>query len=127
MRAQLQRSFRCPRHPQAAVSREAGHCSGIPGDRQLMQAVDGHVLLVSQLTGRYGEAEPGKPAEQPAERLLQLDAGELRAEAMVGAEVESHVRGRRAGDVEVIWIGEYGGVAVGDAEKRPYRFPRGDC
>jgi hypothetical protein len=68
-----------------------------------------------QLLGRDGEPQCREAGGQLGEDLLELDAGERGADAVVGTVPEREVAGPVAGDVEATGAGEDRGIVVGGA------------
>jgi hypothetical protein len=75
------------------------------------------------LAGDEGEAGQ---VQQVTERGLELDAGEGRAQAVVGAAAEGEVRVRCACGGEVVGAGVAGRVAVGGGEAEQDRVAGAD-
>src|SRR4051812_19906488 len=59
-----------------------------PGHRHLVDAVHARAVLVGQFLHRLGEPQTGHALEQRAEDDLQLQPGQVRADAVVQAEAE---------------------------------------
>ena len=97
------------------------HQTGPTPERRGGRERDGHLLDPGDEVGRPagqraaldGEAEVGQAGQQPLDHDLELQPGQLVAQAEVGAEAEGHVRVGAAGDVEGVGVVEDRLVAVG--------------
>src|SRR5262245_26270947 len=89
----------------------------LPGDRQIMHAVDLHIVLEADRLERRRQPEPGQPAEEGGIDHLQLVARQRLAEALVDAVAEGEVFGRVAREIELVGLGEHALVAIGGGEE----------
>src|SRR4051794_15865919 len=85
------------------------NASSAPADGQVVDAVD---EVRGEADDRPVELDPRQAAQELAEERVELEAGEVRAEALVRAMAEGEVAVRLAGDVEAERIGELALVVV---------------
>src|SRR5260370_3550967 len=71
----------------------------LPGDRQRFQRAEGDARLIVQLLGSY--LQVGEALRERLEDLLTLDPRQGRAQAVMNAISEGHVRVRLPGNVEL--------------------------
>jgi hypothetical protein len=74
----------------------------LPGHRELINAVSEPIVLELDLVERRREAQRGYPLEDRAEHDLQLDPGQLLADALVDAVAERVVVARRTAQIEPV-------------------------
>ncbi len=104
-----------------AGPRRLRHQSGGVAEGRRRGELDRHRLEARDEVGRPArqrvaldrQVEVGQAGQEAFEHDLELQAGQLVAQAEVGAEAEGHVRVGAAGDVEGVGLVEDGLVAVG--------------
>src|SRR5580698_4797684 len=100
---------------------------GLPGNGQLVYAIDARVILERHLVERNGESQVRDTAEQSTDRDLDLDPGQVLPKTLMHSVAERQVVPGTAADVQLLGIREYVGIPVGGAYQRddPVTFTDG--
>src|SRR5512144_112237 len=84
-----------------------------PRDRQVVHAVDLHVVLEADVVQRHRETQARQPPQEDVEGDLQLEAREHLAETLMDAVAECKMLRRVAVRIERVGILEHRRVAIG--------------
>jgi hypothetical protein len=95
-----------------------------PGHREFQHPLDGVAGFEGDLVGRGREAQPGSPPSSSPRAISS--AGQVLAEALVGAEAEGHVMAGRAVSVQGVGLGVDGRVAVDDGGREKHAVAGAD-